>query len=1283
MPITSHQMSSMIGGQQAMFGNFASYSRQISPGFQGQPPTYANPMGGAGGGFAPPPMHMQDPMAMNLGPQAISAAGNIGLPALGTAAMVGGMMLPGAAGRFVGGLDPFMGGLRGFSRGAGLSGGGGILANMGRVASGGVGSILNAGLGGIGGAVAGFMPMYAAGKAAQFGVGQMVQGAQFQNQVQGVLDQNFRFQNNQSASGYGFNRQQGGDIAGMIRTMGHSDMMTGPQELLRVMQSGTQMGLFRAVQDVKEFKKRFTEMVGSLKEVAKTMNTTLEGAMPFFSQARQMGFWTPNDIARNAQSVRNTAATSGLSVAQTQQMMAQGSQMARSIGAAGSTGAQGMQQSLGLVGGGLRSGFLSEQALSEATGGLTGGAAVQAMAGTLQAGATRFARSRKARWVLASLGQNNFSSLDPGKLRDMMSGNMSLGEISRDARRNISQQGAFNFVNNEEQLRGELVKQGPMAELGFTRAMAGKYLYRDDPKSKLVTRRLIKRSFGYNNQQADAYAKLARNSAQIMRDNLSRGESDIDQLERGQYDMINKSWEGMKRRVSNWVDKTVKEPLQEYGSEVSRTIGDYFERVGNKLWGTASAGNRFRGITRSGVDALQRGAWGDSRAMEQTFGKSGSLEKAFGGLGSAGDLGVGGNMDFSGGGGGLFRAWTGKRGGAMNALALTTGLGGEVTTDKMGVLLDMGAQERKFSTAEARDRAVRGGGLYAGRMEGAKMGWTSETAASYNAFEKKEADKLLLGLGAGVSGKIMDDKQARALGYQTKELADKALTSAREEISSTAFRRSVMSMGSLKGKTGMDLAKAQIAEIEAGRLGSDALRRTLGGSKTLGAKISFLGAASVGTRAMRGGVDLREAAEEADIGTFSGLEDLEGQIERGLEAGMTGLGEALASSGRPKDFVAGGGSKGGIMGQWREQDRGGLATDTTPETMLEVEKKGGDEFKKAMRLLATGTGEEADANRMAAQDILTNLASDKDRFSPNEAAILMAMTDKNHPNAAGVRTFTRKLGNLYKVQEQAKFTEATTRRANRFFKSMGEEKGQVLGQLDQIKGKSGKSMGQLIREISESTGDADAYVEKMRELTALASEAPEKQVSQAAALIENYAGGAAYATVLFGGRETPKMMKRLTNKRKPGVAMGALRDVLGDLLGDRNITEDEMKRIQAGDQETIRKISEAAPKEYQDRVGEVLTGVGKGGEELKKVLIGQATGHGMGVLGAGADPKDKLQIIGRMGSSSGIHQTIAEGNRLLQQLIEVTKANGGGTGTGNLKEDYVDYGPPLPKGVKG
>ena len=55
MPITSAQVSGMIGGQQAMFGNFASYAQQISPGYGGPPPTYNNPMSGAGGAMQPPP----------------------------------------------------------------------------------------------------------------------------------------------------------------------------------------------------------------------------------------------------------------------------------------------------------------------------------------------------------------------------------------------------------------------------------------------------------------------------------------------------------------------------------------------------------------------------------------------------------------------------------------------------------------------------------------------------------------------------------------------------------------------------------------------------------------------------------------------------------------------------------------------------------------------------------------------------------------------------------------------------------------------------------------------------------------------------------------------------------------------------------------------------------------------------------------------------------------------------------------------------------------------------
>src|SRR5512137_490392 len=148
MPISSHQVAGLIGGQQAMFGNFASYAQQISPGGgQGPMPTYPNPMAGVGTGPATP--FEADPMSPGeFGTRALSAAGNIGLPALGTAAMIGGSFLPGGLGRAIGGLDPLSAGLGGFARGAGLRAGGqGIMANLGRIASGGIGGIARAGIG--------------------------------------------------------------------------------------------------------------------------------------------------------------------------------------------------------------------------------------------------------------------------------------------------------------------------------------------------------------------------------------------------------------------------------------------------------------------------------------------------------------------------------------------------------------------------------------------------------------------------------------------------------------------------------------------------------------------------------------------------------------------------------------------------------------------------------------------------------------------------------------------------------------------------------------------------------------------------------------------------------------------------------------------------------------------------------------------------------------------------------------------------------------------------------
>lgn len=1279
MPITSQQMSGMIGGQQAMFGNFASYAQQISPGFQGAP-TYPNPMAGAGGGFAPPPAPMHNPTTMDVGPQAMSAIGNIGLPALGTAAMIGGSMLPGAAGRFFGRLDPFSAGLSGFARGAGLRAGGmGIMANMGRIASGGVGSIARAGLAGVGGAFASAMPIYAAGKAISYGVGQAVQGAQFQNQVQGFLNQNFRFQNEQSRSGYGFSRDEGAQIAGMVREMGHSDMMTGPQELLRVMKGGAQMGLFRAVQDVKEFKKRFTDMVGSLKEVAQTMNTTLEGAMPFFSQARQMGFWTPTDITRHAQMARQTAGATGMSVAQTQQMMAQGTQMARSVGAMGYTGAMGMAQSMQLVGGGLRGGSINPYQLAEATGGLQGPEAIQSIAGTLQAATTRFASSNRARWVLAALGRNNFSSLDPGKLSDMSSGLMSLGEIGGGARRNIAQQGAFNFVNNEKTLRGELIRQGPAAQLGFVRTLIGGRLYGDDPKNKLITKRLMQRYFGVSGKQADIPTQLARDAPQIMRANEARGAAGVDQQERDREQMMERSWEGIKRKSSQWWDKNVKDPLQSYGASFSKAIGDFWERMSDKMWGDVPTRHRFRGIGGLGMEALQRSAMGDTRIMEQTFGKAGDFHKMFGAANQG--LGTGAGLDIAGGGGGAFRSMRGLGAGAgmLNVAANVTG-SGVLTNERIETLRRMGASEYAYNTQDERARAVREQGMMAGRYSG-QIGHHA-----YRAFERAEVSKLTEGLAAAVTGRVTSQRQAAALGFESEKAATTAIESAQKEMSTSAYKLASSRLADATGKSGRDLAEAQVKAIMAGEMGSTALRKYVGGAKTMADRVHRLAAAQTpGMRGGVGGIDLVSEAKAIGLGAFTGLEDMEKQVGEAIEKAEAGLGKAISGG---MDL----GREGGIMDHiapgrtaLRTAVARAVMPAATPEVMESITKKGGDKFKRAMMLMSSGDSEEEKAaNREKAKELLADLATDK-QFSVTERTAIRAMQDDKHPNAAAIKAGVEQLGKTFKFKERAQFAEATMRRSARLFRNMGKQQNVIMGALDEIRAKGeapgSQSIGSLVRDLRDTT-DPETYQKKMEQIVALAGEADEAQISRAAEVLKGIGGGEHIVQALTGGREVGLMAKALTGKdtRRGTIAANMM---LGGLLGrGKHVSPTQMKAIMGGGDQAEKVIAEVvkkAPEENRARIRELLEGISKKDmTTITKTARQQVLAQSLGTL---ADPKKNIllegakklrgdvDVLGQLGSPKGMHAEMTRQSGFLQEIRDAVQKQAGIKPTKNPQEN--------------
>jgi hypothetical protein len=498
--------------------------------------------------------------------------------------------------------------------------------NIGKIGAGGIGNIARAGMVGLGGAALAFLPPFIGMQVAEYAGGKMVEGAQFTNQVQRSLGQNFRFNNPLSQTGYGFSREQGAEIAGTIRQMGNREIMSSPQEMLKIMEQGIQGGLFRPVQDAKAFQAKFKEMVGALKEVAKTFNTTLEGAMPFLQEGRRMGFWTPSDVMRMASSTRATAATTGMTVAQVQQMQEQGAGMARSVGAQGAMGALGMQRTMDVVGGGLRSGVISEQRMAELTGGLQGSEAIASLSGTLQAGTTRFAASRTARWLLAATANKSMTGLDEGKLGMLASGRLGIDQIRGMAEKNVQGRGA-DFVMGEEEMRGELLKKGPEAQAGFIAGIAGKRLYGDSAMDKLVTRRLIQRYFGGDARQADTMAELARHMPQILRDNSRRAEAEADRMSMSHEEMMDHSYEGLKRKVTDWTKKFIEEPLQKAGSEFSQGIGDMWEKVTDKVWGRAPRGLRLGGVDRTMAEALRSSALGDTKAMRRMFASAGEIER--------------------------------------------------------------------------------------------------------------------------------------------------------------------------------------------------------------------------------------------------------------------------------------------------------------------------------------------------------------------------------------------------------------------------------------------------------------------------------------------------------------------------------------------------------------------------------------------------------------------------------------------------------------------------------
>ena len=445
MPYSSNDIAMQIAAQNQMFMQSGQMANQMGmPGAMGRP------------GFN---QSSYDPTVM----QGMTGA-NVGR--LGTAATLG--MLPSMPG-MMGAVGGIAGGVFGKSWAKPLQVFDPISMGLGGFKAGGI----------MGGMAAGGLSM-GIGAAASYGAEQMYRGAVNYQRTGAILNQGYgdTFQSGgmETTGGTGFTAAQKKQMTGLIRRLEYvPELMTSSDELQRILLKMEQTGMMSGAVGVTEIGRRFKDGIKTLRSLASVMGTTMEEALPLFQEARTSGFFSAQDIMRNAVNRQVVGGTIGFTQNQISAVSAGGAAMVSQMGGSQrAAGAAGAQRTLGQIGMARRMGLISEEQVAAATGGQTGTEGAVALQQQFQQAGMQLAQSGMGRLVTAAAAQvdekGNFTGrMDKGVLKQISGGGMGRGELQRMAQENLKgRRGQFAMM--EEELSSSMAAEGPQSIVAMLRS---------------------------------------------------------------------------------------------------------------------------------------------------------------------------------------------------------------------------------------------------------------------------------------------------------------------------------------------------------------------------------------------------------------------------------------------------------------------------------------------------------------------------------------------------------------------------------------------------------------------------------------------------------------------------------------------------------------------------------------------------------------------------------------------------------------------------------------------
>ena len=684
------------------------------------------------------------------------------------------------------GLSPFVGYAAGNSFGNTMSSmvGGGIYAmgGAGKYIGGGLGLMM----GGIRGAITGYGVGGLVGGAIQHIGSSMMEGAHEQAALERTLSQ-FKFANPSSRSGTGFNRIDARQIGDMVRQMERiPEMLTSFGELNRVMDKMGQMGLMQGVRDASEFMNKFRSTVSTLKDLAKVMGTTMEGALQTFGEARMSGFYGTGDIARNALNRQITSSLTGMNQGQIGAIQQYGSQLSHAMGGSRRTGAQHMLRTSSQLGMANQMGILSNDMIMEMTG-KEGAEGLQDLSVQMTELGYRMGRSNVGQALTLALGEKvngrYTGRMDQALVDAVRSGEISLGELKQLARRKAGGRGSkLSFAAHKQRLRAEMVgavgAEGIAMEL---QEILGNRGWHNPDAINLVMQR-----FGASEEQA--------NLMQTLMPNLQNITSEIGILGRDQSKLAARNaamrehgWDAIKHRIG----KKLEHYTTDWAKDMGVSVRSYFQSWADDFIDDISGQYRTY-VTKSFADTL-RNSMGGSLAARSRLGSmmalGGSLASGLGP--SRLDIGASGGM--SGFAARAAHSLSGGTSAGENAVSILNMVGHgrylrETTTGGWGYNLGMKSVTDWSSAlqASAGDVAAQSGDVVLSRSSGFvndtaySLSVRGLTSASFD-LSRWDTDAVGSKMFSNLGKAVGSDVQAKLVAAYRKAMSDPSVLSENDQ----------------------------------------------------------------------------------------------------------------------------------------------------------------------------------------------------------------------------------------------------------------------------------------------------------------------------------------------------------------------------------------------------------------------------------------------------------------------------------------------------------------------